>query len=79
MKFNYNRLKAERIARGLTVQQMADELGISKGAYSKKENGKIALTVEDFSFIFDKLGISKENIDLFFTENVSEKETSEIS
>lgn len=40
MQFNYNRLKAERIARGLTVQEMADFLGIAKGTYSKKEMGK---------------------------------------
>ncbi|MBD8005854.1 helix-turn-helix domain-containing protein [Bacillus norwichensis] len=79
MKFNYNRLKAERIARGLTVQEMADVLGISKGAYSKKENGKIALTVEDFSLISNKLGITREKMEIFFTEIVSEMETAKIS
>lgn len=75
MKFNYNRLKAERIAKGLTVQDMADELGITKGAYSKKENGKIAVTVEDFSLISNKLGISHEQINIFFSLNVSISET----
>lgn len=79
MKFNYNRLKAERIAKGLTVQDMADELGISKGAYSKKENGKISVTVEDFSLISNKLGISHEQINIFFSLNVSEMETSYVS
>lgn len=79
MKFNYNRLKAERIAKGLTVQDMADELGITKGAYSKKENGKIAVTVEDFSLISNKLGISHEQINIFFSLNVSKTETSYVS
>lgn len=79
MKFNYNRLKAERIAKGLTVQDMADELGITKGAYSKKENGKIAVTVEDFSLISNKLGISHEQIIIFFSLNVSNLETNYVS
>ena len=79
MKFNYNRLKAERIAKGLTVQDMADELGITKGAYSKKENGKIAVTVEDFSLISNKLGISHEQINIFFSLNVSILETNYVS
>lgn len=37
MEFNRNRLKAERIARGLTVQEMGEVLGVSKGTYSKKK------------------------------------------
>lgn len=71
MNFNYNRLKGERIAKGFTVQEMACELGISKGAYSKKENGKLPITVEDFGIISKKLGISHEQINIFFTLKVS--------
>ncbi|MEK3993664.1 helix-turn-helix transcriptional regulator [Psychrobacillus sp. FSL K6-2365] len=71
MEFNYNRLKAERVAKGLTVQDMADALGITKGAYSKKENGKITVTVEDFALISNKLEIPLEQISIFFTLNVS--------
>ena len=66
MQFNYNRLKAERIAEGYTTQEMGDALGISKSTYSKKENGKIPITVEDFSIISKKLGIPKEKISIFF-------------
>lgn len=66
MKFNYNRLKAERIAEGYTAQEMGDALGISKSAYSKKENGKTILTVDDFGIISKKLGIPKEKISIFF-------------
>ncbi|BDH62156.1 putative Cro-like protein, phage associated [Lysinibacillus sp. PLM2] len=79
MKFNYNRLKAERIAKGLTVQQMADELGVSKSTYSKKENGKLPVTVEDFSIISNKLQIPIEQISIFFTLNVSVSETVAVS
>lgn len=78
MKFNYNRLKGERIAKGFTVEEMANELGISKGAYSKKENGKLPITVEDFAIITNKLGIGRDNINIFFTIDVSEMETSQV-
>jgi len=79
MEFNYNRLKGERIAKGFTVQEMADELKISKGTYSKKENGKLPITVEDFAIISNKLDIQKENIYIFFTFSVSEMETKVVS
>jgi len=75
MEFNYNRLKAERVAKGFTVQNMADELGITKGAYSKKENGKSSVTVEDFAVISNKLGITPEQLNIFFYLNVSVSET----
>ncbi|MFD1203555.1 helix-turn-helix domain-containing protein [Sporosarcina contaminans] len=75
MKFNYNRLKAERIAKGLTVQDMADVLEVTKGTYSKKENGKLPITVEDFSVISSKLGITPNDINIFFTIDVANMET----
>lgn len=75
MKFSYNRLKAERIAKGYTVQEMADKLGISKGTYSKKENGKTPLTVEDFTAITNVLKIPREHMTIFFVVNVDEMET----
>lgn len=71
MYFDYNRLKGERIAKGYTVQEMADVLGVSKGTYSKKENGKIPITVDDFGVISKKLEISINNIAIFFTLSVS--------
>lgn len=79
MRFNYNRLKAERIAKGFTVEEMAVTLGITKGAYSKKENGKISVTVDDFSMIFNKLEIPRDKISIFFTHNVSITETNKVS
>lgn len=75
MKFDYNRLKAERIAKGFTVEEMANALGIAKSTYSKKENGKISVTVDDFSIISSKLEIPKEKIGIFFTPSVSISET----
>lgn len=75
MKFNHNRLKAERIARGLTVEEMGEVLGVQKGTYSKKENGKLPIDVDEFSLITNKFGIKREDIVIFFTLNVSDLET----
>lgn len=75
MEFNYNRLKAERIAKGYTVEEMAIALGITKGTYSKKENGKVSVTVEDFTLISNKLGIPPDQISIFFTLGVARTET----
>jgi transcriptional regulator with XRE-family HTH domain len=77
MRFDYNRLKAERIARGYTIQDMADRLGISKGTYSKKERGKLPLTIEDFAKITNILNVPKENMTIFFTFDVDKMETNE--
>lgn len=66
MEFNYKRLKAERIAKGFTVEEMGESLGVTKGTYSKKENGKTAITVEEFSLLFKKLRINPAEINIFF-------------
>jgi len=75
MKFNYNRLKAERIAKGYTVEEMANILGVAKGTYSKKENGKLPVTVDDFAIISEKLEIPIDKLNIFFTLDVSKSET----
>ena len=70
-------LMGEDVAGGAEVDHLQDDeawggvLGVTKGTYSKKENGKIPITVEDFSVISSKLGISHNNINIFFTLNVS--------
>jgi len=69
MEFNYNRLKAERIARGLKAQDIADALKISAVAYYKKESGSTAITVKDLIIISNKLGI--EDLNIFFDLKVS--------
>ena len=69
MEFNYNRLKGERIAHGLTPQDMADALEISKATYMKKENGAVAITVKELAIISNRLGI--EDLTIFFNLRVS--------
>lgn len=71
MNFDYNRLKAERIANGFTVEEMANILKISKGAYSKKENGKSIVSVDEFALIVNKLKVNKDKLNIFFTIEVA--------
>lgn len=78
MKFNYRRLKAERIAKGFTGDYVAEQMGISKSYYSKKENAKSPLDVDEFAEILTILGVSNSELHIFFTNNVSEMETNEI-
>lgn len=40
MSFNLQRLKAERMAEGYTQEEFAKKLGMSRGAYAKREAGK---------------------------------------
>lgn len=77
MKFNHNRLKAERIARGFTVQEMGEVIDVSKGTYSKKENGKLPINIDEFSLITNKFGLEREDIAIFFTLDVSKSATNE--
>lgn len=73
--FNLNRLKAERIARGLTVKEMAEKLNMQPSTYSKKENGKIRVNVEDLSAILNVLEIPEKECGIFFTKKVDKMAT----
>jgi transcriptional regulator with XRE-family HTH domain len=72
MEINLNRIKAERIAAGVSQQQMANVLGISRGAYWKRENGKTQIGVEELAKIAETVGIDKNNIGIFFKFSVTE-------
>lgn len=65
MKFDLNRLKAERVAKGFTQQDLADALGISRTAYWKKESGDSDIGLEQFLKILQILGLSKQDLPIF--------------
>lgn len=73
-KFDLSRLKAERVARNLDQEEMAKRLGMSRSSYSKRENGKIDISVDELAKIIQVLGMSKNNLSLFFTQNVPNKQ-----
>jgi transcriptional regulator with XRE-family HTH domain len=74
MEINLNRIKAERIAAGISQQQMAKVLGISRGAYWKRENGQTPIGAEELAKIAETIGIDKDNIGIFFKFNVTERQ-----
>lgn len=65
MKFDLQRLKGERVARGITQAQMARKIGISTNAYWRKENGERDIGMEEFVKILSVLGFEKKQISLF--------------
>ena len=42
-----NYIKAKRVGKGIKQSEMASELGVSIGSYSKKENGITAFTDDE--------------------------------
>jgi transcriptional regulator with XRE-family HTH domain len=74
MEINLQRIKAERIAAGVSQQEMAKILGISRGAYWKRENGQTPIGAEELAKIAETVGINKNDIGIFFKFNVTERQ-----
>lgn len=74
MNFNLKRLKAERVAKGLTQADMANKIGIGRTSYWQKENGLTDIGVEEFIKILEILGYSSSDISIFFAVNVDKEE-----
>lgn len=74
MKFNLRRLRAERVAKGLTQAELASKIGISRSAYVLKENGDRDIGIDEFTRILDALGFTKDQLPLFFDKSVHKKE-----
>lgn len=52
-----SRIKEARKSKGLTQQEVADRLSVSKSAYSRYEGGKQNITVETLQKIGEVLGL----------------------
>ena len=53
-----------RHALGFSQQEMADMLGITKGAYSLKENGKRNFNQQEIGIIFTKFSHLKTSLNM---------------
>ena len=70
------RLKAERIAKGLTQTQMAEKLGFKERTpYAKRENGIVGIGANELKRIAEILEI--EDLSIFFKLNVPKREQKE--
>jgi len=70
------RLKAERIAKGLTQTQMAEKLGFKERTpYAKRENGIVGIGANELKRIAEILEI--DDLSIFFKLNVPKREQKE--
>ena len=66
MKLDIKRLKAERIAKGLSQEDMAYLMGWkSRTPYVKRELGIIDIGVDEFLKMIKILGYTEDNISIF--------------
>ncbi len=78
MTLDLRRLKAERIAKGLTQDEMAEKMGWkTRTPYAKRENGIVSIGADELAKIAEVLGFSKEQLGIFFTTNVPKRERNE--
>jgi len=63
---NLERLKTERIARGLTKKEFARRMGWkSATSYANRENGFVDIGVDEFTTMVKILGYTQEDIKIF--------------
>ena len=74
MALNLSRIKAERIACGKTQKEIAREMGLTRSAYAKRENGLVSIGADELEQISQVLEIPKEKMYIFFTDNVPKRE-----
>ena len=75
MRLDITRLKAERIAKGLSQEDMAFKMGwTSRTPYAKRELGLVDIGVDEFLKMISILGYSEKDISLFFKKDVLERE-----
>ncbi len=73
-KIDLNRLRAERIAKGISQEKLAEFMGVSKSTISKWETGSSKLGINEFIKIVNFLGFSSGDISVFFTLKVPKRE-----
>ncbi|MHA2531071.1 helix-turn-helix domain-containing protein [Enterococcus faecalis] len=66
MEFELNRLKAERIAKGYSQEELAKKLGWNRSMYTKRENGAVSLGVDELAKIATALEMPESRISIFF-------------
>lgn len=75
MVLNLKRLRAERIACGITQDEMAQKMGWkTRTPYAKRENGIVDIGANEFIKMAKILGYETNNLDIFFTHGVPVKE-----
>lgn len=75
MTIDLNRLKAERINLGMTQDDMSKKMGwATRTPYAKRENGIVGIGANELIKMAEILGYSKNELGIFFKNDVPEKE-----
>lgn len=75
MTLDLNRIRAERIAKGMTQDEVAKKMGWkTRTPYAKRENGIVAISADELISIAFIFGYTKDDLGIFFNQNVIEKE-----
>lgn len=75
MSLDLKRLKAERIAKGLTQDEMAQAMGWNtRTPYAKRENGVVGIGADELVKMANILGYNENELGIFFRVSVPEKE-----
>jgi transcriptional regulator with XRE-family HTH domain len=75
MTLNLKRLRAERIAKGMNQDEMAKAMGWhTRSSYAKRENGITTISATELVKMASILGYGANQLDLFFTDNVPNRE-----
>lgn len=73
MTIDLNRLKGERIAKGLTQQEMAERLKWTRSKYAKRESGLVPIGADELALIASVLSIDNKAMGIFFTRDVPKR------
>ena len=73
MFVNINKLKAKLVERSMSVEDLAQKMGINKATlYRKMNNGGVGFSVKDANLIVDILGLTlQEAMEIFFAQKVA--------
>lgn len=74
MELDLKRLKAERIANGLTQEDVAKAFGKTRAWYAKRENGFIPIGADELAKLAELFNVEISKIAIFFAKTVPEKE-----
>lgn len=75
MKLDLEKLRKERRAKGYTQDTMAKLMGWqTRTPYAKRENGFVDIGANEFIKIASILGYKKNQLGIFFTDDVPERE-----
>ncbi|WP_224219282.1 helix-turn-helix domain-containing protein [Streptococcus agalactiae] len=79
MTVNLKRLKAERIASGMTQDEVAHKMGWkTRTPYAKRENGLVSIGADELAKITLIFGLPMEKITIFLTTTFPKRNTCQL-